>query len=202
MKTTETLYQLTDELLALDDLLEDTEGEVTPEIEQWLEEYGLKSRTKVDNMCRYEAELRARAAAKKAEAKRLSDRARKEDADADRVKRLFELAMHRLGTRRLEGDHFTVAVQKNGGKRAFQVAQSAEQLPEAYRRTETRYVALTEELRQRAEEAIPEGYEGHVYLYRDEGELRQHQVVAEIEVDPARIPIAVLQPRGESVRIR
>lgn len=197
MKTTETLYQLTDDLLALWDLLEETEGELTPEMEAWMEEYGLKTRTKVDNMCRLEAELRARATAQKAEAKRLSDRARKVDADADRLKRLLELAMHRQGTRRLEGDHFTVSIQKHGGKRSL-VTASHQFVPNEYCIEMTSYKVDADRLREVVESSMPDGYEGPVYLYADE----EGALFAELEVIPNRIPVAVLQPRGESVRIR
>lgn len=197
----ETLYVLADELLALDDLLEETEGELTPELEQWMNEYGAKTRDKVDAICSYEKDLRARVEAKKAAAKDLAARAATEERKAERVKHLLDIAMTRLGTRELQGMIHKARRQKHGGKRAFSIVLPADQLPDAYRRAVTTYVPLTDALREIAESAIPKDYEGPIYLYREEDLPEDSAIVPELEPLSDVVPIAVLQPRGESIRI-
>lgn len=196
-----TLYELTDELLTLDALLEETEGELTPELEEWWNEYDTKSREKVDRICGFYRDLEARAAAKKAEAKELARKAGVEERKAERVKGLLDTAMTRLGTRELQGMIHKARRQKHGGKRAFSIVLPADQLPDAYRRAVTTYVPLTDALREIAESAIPKDYEGPIYLYREEDLPEDSAIVPELEPLSDVVPIAVLQPRGESIRI-
>lgn len=129
------LYEITGELSALDELLEETEGEVTPEIEAWMEEFGPMLMRKVDSIGRYCANLTAAAEACKAEETRLAKRRKSQESKVASLKRLLEVAMQRLGESRLEGSTFAAVRQKNGGKRALEVLVPAGELPAGLTRT-------------------------------------------------------------------
>lgn len=189
---TATLYELTDELLALDALLEETEGELTEELEQWMDEYGAKTREKVDRVCAYHADLLARAAAKKAEAKTLAEKARIEENKAERVKRLLDVAMTRLGTRQLDGNLYTVRRQKVGGKRKLTVlAADVSAFPKRFviQPPPPPPVVDTEALRAFLEECAATDA------------LADTEPV-EYEPMTDGVVLARLEPRGESVRIK
>lgn len=123
------LYEITGELAALDELLEETDGEVTPEIEAWMVEFGPMLMRKVDSIGRYCANLTAAADACKAEEERLARRRKAQEGKVKSLKRLLEVAMHRLGESRLEGSTFAAVRQKNGGAPTLTVSVEPQRLP-------------------------------------------------------------------------
>lgn len=170
------LYQISEELLALDALLYESEGEVTPEIEAWLTEYGDALAQKVDSTGGYIRSCEARAKAITEEVQRLQQRKTVEENKVASVKKLLELVMLRLDRPKLTGNLFTIARQKNGGRPALTVNEEAlHVLPEAFFVMERKI--LKEELRE--------------YLVANGGILRDNDTV-----------VAELQEPGYSVRIR
>jgi len=113
-----TLYQLTEEMQALDELLANAENPDSPEIFEAIQRaLALQDERerKVDAYCSLIAELTARGAARKAEAERLAENARVQFAAVDRLKKSLLDSFNTLGIKKLETERFTVAVQKNGG---------------------------------------------------------------------------------------
>ncbi len=172
------LYQLTEEVKALDDLLVEQGGDVSEgaagqTLERWAQEYQWALAVKIDAYGEFHRNLEAQAAALDEEIKRL--RARKEAVE-NRAQRLLDLAkfsMERLQLRKLEGTKFTIGLQRVGGKDPVEVLVNAEALPEGYRRTQILIDADKEKIRA--------GLEGK---------------------DPALEGKARLGQRGEYVRIR
>lgn len=120
-----TLYAIAEEMATLDQIFEDVGGEVTPETEPifkaWVDEMAPKLAAKVDAIGRYWRELEAQEQACRYEITRLQARAK---ARANKIKGLtfvLHQAMHRLGARKLEGQTFTVSLQKNGGRPALRI---------------------------------------------------------------------------------
>lgn len=148
------LYEITEELAALDELLEETEGEVTPEIEAWMEEFGPMLMRKVDSIGRYCTSLTAAAAACKAEEARLAKRREVLEEKVAGLRRLLEMAMSRRGASRLEGQVFTARRQKNGGRPALAVAVRPEELPHWLTRTVPATVTADNEAIREAIKAI------------------------------------------------
>lgn len=131
------LYELTEEMVALDRLLAELGGEVTEgtegqTLEQWATEFDWKLREKVDGYGSLIKNLEADAGAIGEEVKRLQDRARVLDNRASRLKALAKFSMERLQTRKLEGLRFTIALQKAGGLAPLEVLMDAEKLPEHF----------------------------------------------------------------------
>src|SRR4249920_49552 len=86
-----TLYEISADLQALEELLTEVGGEIPDEqaeaaIDAWLEETGTATKDKVDNYCGLIRELEARRDARKAEAQRLADRSRIDANAVDRLK--------------------------------------------------------------------------------------------------------------------
>ncbi len=134
-----TLYQLTEEMQALDELLASAENPDSPEIFEAIQRaLALQDERerKVDAYCSLIAELTARGAARKAEAERLYLNAQRQETAAKSLKfRLLE-SFKTLGIRKLETDKFTVSVCANGGLVPLELAPNLDPatLPEDFQR--------------------------------------------------------------------
>lgn len=115
------LYELTQDLVALDKLLEETGGDVSEgsggaTLEQWLKTYEWQLGEKIDAYGRLAKNWEADVVAIKEEAGRLAARAAVVSNKIRRLKEMAKFAMETRGVRKLEGTMFTIAIQKNGGK--------------------------------------------------------------------------------------
>ena len=128
-----TIYEISEDMAALDALLAETGGEITPEAEAAFNafeaELAANLHAKTDAYCALIAEIDARAAARKAEAKRLADRAKTDErtADALRERLRFVWETRRLG--KVETDRFTVSLARNGGKAPLDIRCGVDELP-------------------------------------------------------------------------
>ncbi len=114
------LYQITENLAALDLLLQEVGGDVTETtqgeaLEVWAKEYEWNLRDKIDSYGAFIKTMEADIEAIKEEGKRLSMRAQVIKNKIDRLKALAKMAMDLRGTRKLEGVKFTITIAKNGG---------------------------------------------------------------------------------------
>lgn len=114
------LFTISDDLLALADLLTETGGEVTADesgaaLEQWFDALGTERDAKLDNYCALIAELNARSEARRAEAERINQLA---DADANAAanlkKRLHSFFVLQ-GLKKVETSRFKITLANNGG---------------------------------------------------------------------------------------
>lgn len=124
------LYDLGDEVLALDDLAAMDDGEWTPELAQLADEVLEKLVTKADSFGGYVRDLELRESLLDAEVQRLTVRKK---AIANRVawmKRYGCLVLQRMGRPRVEGTLFTLALQNNPPKVEVSVLPDA--LPAEY----------------------------------------------------------------------
>ena len=128
-----TIYEISEDMAALDALLAETGGEITPEAEAAFNafeaELAANLHAKTDAYCALIAEIDARAAARKAEAKRLADRAKTDErtSDALRERLRFVWETRRLG--KVETDRFTVSLARNGGKAPLDIRCGVDELP-------------------------------------------------------------------------
>lgn len=173
------LYELTQEVGALEALLQETGGDVTDEsqaamIEQWQQEFDWAHRAKVDGYAKLIKNAEADIDAIKKEGERLAARAQALRNKIQRLKDLAKYAMDSRGLKKLEGITFTLAIQKNGGKAPLEIlVKNPEVLPEQYRIVTTTVEPNKDALR----EALEKG-------------------------DKEAESYARLLPVGESVRIR
>ena len=148
-----TIYEISDDMAALDALLAETGGEITPEAEaafdQFEAELSANLTTKVDGYCALIAEIDARAAARKAEAKRLADRAKADERTADALRERLRFVWEQRKLGKVETDRFTVSLSKNGGKQPLDIRCGVEDLPSWAVKTETVVTADKEAIRSR-----------------------------------------------------
>lgn len=115
-----TLFDLSDDLLALEDLLEAAGGELTPELdaayEALLGDRGTLTE-KVDGYAALIADISFRAEGRKAEAKRLADLAKIDENKAKALKERLKLFFDRHGLKDLQTKLHRFSVVKNGGVR-------------------------------------------------------------------------------------
>lgn len=137
-----TLFEISNDIHALADLLEETGGEVTPEteaaIDQWFAEVETDRDAKIDNYCALIKHLEATAKARQEESKRLQSLAKTDENSADRLKRRLHMFFQIHGIPKVETLRFKVRRQANGGKHPVildeHFQRHPEELPEKYRR--------------------------------------------------------------------
>lgn len=127
-----TLYQVGEELQALDQLLAECEGEWTPEIEAWFAEYGALEAAKVDGYVGFIKDREAYAAACKAAEDQLAAKRKVAERAIERLKAHAKAVMDLQGKTELKGTIWRLAIQKNGGKPPLKLAVEPEQLPRHY----------------------------------------------------------------------
>lgn len=180
-----TLYAISDNLLALDALLDETDGEVTPEIEAWMAEYGDELAGKVDGLVSYLRDRQARGEAMKAEAAVLTAKARTEARKVDSLKGYVQGQMGRLGVREMAGTIWSVALQKNGGKPVLTLLADPALFPDDLVTVVTTRTVNKDAVRAR----LAVGGVQTLAVWVDGQE-------------PTQVPLARLEPVGESLRIR
>lgn len=128
-----TLYEISEELSALEAMLTEAGGEIPPEaeaeIDAWLADVQGRRDEKVDNYCRLIRNLETRQAGRVAEAARLDDRAR---VDANTVSKLKARLLaffdaHEIKT--LDTALFHVTAQNNGGLVPLILKAGPEEMP-------------------------------------------------------------------------
>ncbi|HEY0005932.1 MAG TPA: siphovirus Gp157 family protein [Pyrinomonadaceae bacterium] len=132
-----TLFAISDDLLALDALLEEMGGdvsefEVDQAIDRFLSDITTERDQKLDNYAAYIRELEARAAARKEEAHRLAERMRIDTNRAQALKNRLQyfFQLHQLKT--VETRRFKLTLCQNGGKLPLNLAVQPEALPEEF----------------------------------------------------------------------
>jgi len=125
-----TLYELSEEQLALDALVHMDEGEWTEETEELFSRLVAQLATKADDFGRYVRTRESVTAAIAEEEKRLAARRKAIEAHVKRLKEYAVFALQRMDRPKIEGDTFTLAIQKNNPSLVVDV--EPEELPEDY----------------------------------------------------------------------
>ncbi len=141
MKIDESLYEITGNMLALEEILDEAEGDITdPEVEtavnDWFTENLEKEKGKLDGYDRLIAKWQARASSRKEEAKRLNMRAR---AYENRVNWLKDRVLEHLvmtGQKKVEGTLHNFRQQNSAPRLQLDphVEEHPEELPEQFHR--------------------------------------------------------------------
>ena len=133
-----TLIEISDELRAMEQQLEDLGGDITtPEVEKaidaWLESLGRERDEKLDNYAAWIRDIELRSEARASEAKRLTERAR---IDANRAGHLKERLKHFFqlhGYTKIETRRFRLVLANNGGKQPVRVlAEDTGAIPDEF----------------------------------------------------------------------
>lgn len=148
----QTLAEITDQHVALDQLLVESGGEVTPEIEQWMTEYAAELREKVDHYGAAIRRLEGEAKLWQGEADFFATKAKAAANSAKAIKQLAQLAMEKLGEVEFTGERYRLCLTPNGGQQPIELLVPVEQLPFQY--TKTVVTADKDMLRQDLERGV------------------------------------------------
>ena len=116
-----TLFEITDDMRALDDLITEAGGDITDEaVEEafnaFWDENSKNLDEKVEAYCWLIREQEARSTARKQEAERMNRRAQIDSNSARSLKQRLVAALQNADIKRLETENFKVWWQANGGK--------------------------------------------------------------------------------------
>lgn len=151
------LYEITSELQQVTEMLVESGGELTPEIEEALDALEGALEEKVERTVHVIRQLEGQAEAAKAEYRRLQDLYRSRRNAADRLKEYLHSQLRIASVQKIEADTCVVRRQKNG-RPSIAWEGDPDALPEAFRRVDVRpdTQAAYEEWRTGGE--LPEGF--------------------------------------------
>jgi hypothetical protein len=130
-----TLYEITEELLRLEELFEKRGGEVSDEEFDAYLRLQEDLEAKLDRTVAFVRELEARAKARREEANRLLELARLDEALVARLKDRMMAAMQALGRDRVDTPRFRLSIRAAGGKVPVVLrVERPEELPSRFRR--------------------------------------------------------------------
>jgi len=151
-----TLWNIQDDLLALEELMEETGGDISdPRAEAAFDQFAAELQSdfnrKADGYAGYIAELTARSEARKEESDRLLQRSKIDGNLAKSLKDRLKIAMESLGKQKHETTRYKLSVCKAGGKPSIRIADDfaiqPEKLPEQFRLTVTTVKPDSEKIR-------------------------------------------------------
>lgn len=121
------IYELTNDLVALQEMLENsTDEELDEALRDTLEANQGIYEEKLESYCKVIKNLEVDKEGYMAEAKRLTDKAKRLTNNIAKLKGLMYESMKLTNTTKVKGQLFTVAIQKNGGKTPVIVAEDAD----------------------------------------------------------------------------
>ena len=170
------LLDITDDLRALDDLLDECEGDISDPrvaeaVNKWFSELDQEFERKLDNYAAFITELIDRADFRKFEADRLAKRAKIDNNLADSLKARLKYVLEQRNTLKIDTPRYKLSVVKNGGKTPVEIYEPASVPKELCRH-------------------IPERWEPDADMIR------------EVLEDCADVPGAALGVRGTHLRIK
>jgi hypothetical protein len=122
----QTLLDITEDLRALDALLEEFGGDISEPaaeaaVSQWVAELEANLGRKAEGYAALISELDARVEFRRSEARRLAERAKVDERKADWLRHRLLDAMNRTGTPVIETERYRLSVARNGGKQPLDI---------------------------------------------------------------------------------
>lgn len=123
------LYQITESLMKLQELLEDPEVDQQL-VEDCISDYTEELEVKADGYAKVIRNLEANVTAVKAEISRLQNKKKACENGIERLKANLFYSMKQLNKQKVQTDLFTISIQKNGGALPVIVDVPTEDLPD------------------------------------------------------------------------
>jgi hypothetical protein len=147
---TQSLWDISADMQAFDSLLDEADFDspaVQEALAKWSSEIQGNLEVKVDNYAAFIGVLNARAEARKAEAARLSTRAKTDSGNAEKLREHLKrvLEFHRIKS--LDTARYKVTVARTGGKAPIEINVLPADLPTEFRKTKTEVSANTDAIR-------------------------------------------------------
>jgi hypothetical protein len=129
-----TLYEISDDLRALEALLVEADGDISsPQaaeaIAAWEQELSTNLAEKVDRYCSLISEIEVRAAARTAEAERLRELAKIDDRAALALRERLKFVFESRSLPTMQTERFRVSLARNGGKAPLDIRVGPDELP-------------------------------------------------------------------------
>jgi hypothetical protein len=203
-KLNRSLFQISDDVLALQDLLEEIEGDISEEqveqaINEWFVENEKQLVTKLDSYGYLVRENEGRTVILRQEVERLQLLARSHEGIAKRLKNLMLLNFNKLGIDKFESVSFRFSVSGNGGKFPIEVHDGidAAALPPEFQRHSV-------EIDMESLRAQLEAWMAAINDYRKKHPACTEDDAAEAlkSMRPEALKYADIKPRGQHVRIK
>src|SRR5271170_4385740 len=113
---TATLYEITNDALSIFDQITDNLGELTPELEQRLDDLMLQGPHRIEEAAMMVKILETSAAAAEFEAERLRERAKNFQEQSDRLKKRMTVALDTAFSGKIKTPLFTVYTKRNADR--------------------------------------------------------------------------------------
>ena len=147
------LYELTQEYLELQDMMEDVNEDNEQVIKDTFEGVSGEYDMKIENCCKVIKNLEAEKDAITNECQRLSDKKRSIKGRINYIKSMVKESMETLGLKAAGGDILKAKIQKNGGKAPLILDVEDNDVPEDFQKIS--YTVDKEKIRQAIEEGSP-----------------------------------------------
>lgn len=118
-----TLYDVAQEGMVISDILSENDGELTPELEQRIDQLLLLGADKIESAAMVLKQIEADSNACKTEATRLSERSKGFKAQADRLRERIRIAVDAAFDGKVKTPRFTIYTQQNPNTVAFDLAE-------------------------------------------------------------------------------
>jgi hypothetical protein len=132
------LLEISEDLVAFRQLLEEADGEITPEneqaIEAWFADLGEMRDAKLDAYAALISEWTLRAAARRQEKERLERRICADENNVKRLKNRLKLFMEAQGETKIETRRYRISISNNGGKQPVEVSAAPSSLPACFQK--------------------------------------------------------------------
>lgn len=127
-----TLLQIEADMQALDDLLTDSETDISEQLEPYWVALESQLENKAQGYAALIREMELRATARMAERDRLERRIVTDRNNARFLKERLKLVMEKCGLLKIETEHFRLSVARDGGKPALQIDGEADAIAAGY----------------------------------------------------------------------
>lgn len=219
------LFEIGEDLQALEDLLLEQGGDVTDEdveriLDEWFKREGEAEADKVDRYVALIKTMLARSAMRAHEAQRIAERAKIDENGAERLKRRLIAYMQLMGKKTIEGLRFRTTLAGNGGKKRMTIVDGTkpEDVPLMYRMVSVRVAAPSPMFRQLLDEllekhagaaevittinegAVRSALEAHEQRVQDALEAQEAGEEG-VEIPKSPVPFAKLEDRGVHLKI-
>ncbi len=135
-----TLLEIGADMQSLMALLEESDGEITPEnslvMDAWFNELESAQDQKLDGYVAIVREFQLRAAVRKEEQERLAKRVQADENTAKRLKDRLKLYLEMTGQQKVETRRYKLSVCNNGGLIPVKVPDDPFEVPEKFRKVE------------------------------------------------------------------
>lgn len=138
-----TLIQRADDQVALWDLIKESEGEITPTIQDWLDEVETALSSKVDSYNNFLEALNAEAESLRAKSQGFAAAARSIERIADFLKDRIKLTMVKLGTNEIKGNDYRFKLAKGSDKLVINDSE----IPESFKMQITQLIPDKERIK-------------------------------------------------------